>query len=71
MTKINKSINNIIAAILKQSDAPCSASTHLNTAIVDLLSLSQDWTAPDKDFQEVVDFAIEEIDSYRKLGYKG
>ena len=54
-------LSNIIAYILKQEDAPCSASTHLNTAIYLLSKETPEWVTFNHTAKEIIEEAIEEL----------
>lgn len=58
-----QALNNIISAIQKIDDAPMSASTHLNTALVQLLSLCDSFLTSGER-ADVVLFAIGESLDY-------
>ena len=66
-SKIRGIINNLVSSHLKGYDAPCSSETHFNSALVDLLEFYPEWRAWDTESQCVVDWAKEEISSYRKV----
>lgn len=61
-------LNNVISAVLKQHDAPCSASTHINTAIYELLSLCPNYDASNDETREVIADAVLEIGALRNFG---
>ena len=56
----NKILSNLLSSILKEDDASCSASTHLNTAIAEL-SRQADWESMDQDYKDLVIDAREEM----------
>lgn len=55
-----KALANLIECVLKMDDAPCSAETHLMTAI-SLLSGETSWRPTDEEGLEVIDYANEMI----------
>lgn len=58
-TTIKLALNNVISAIQKIDDAPFSASTHLNTAVVQLLPLCNSYNTGGEN-ADVILFAIGE-----------
>jgi len=59
--KIRSALGNILSFCVKQDDAPCSASTHLDTAICLLVEMCPDYDSHDDEKNEVIYDAIENI----------
>ena len=53
-TTIKLALNNVLSAIQKIDDAPLSASTHLNTAVVQLLSLCNSYHTDGDDAEDIL-----------------
>ena len=54
-------LSDIVMAEVKRPDAPCSADTHINRAIVELSALCPEWKPSCDESREVVEFAHKEI----------
>lgn len=60
MQKVVKTaLTNIVSSIVKQEDAPCASSTHLNMAAVNLLTLLNEFNAEEEEAETLL-FAIGE-----------
>ena len=53
-------LRHCLSAQVKSGDAPCSASTHLNTAIALLSELVPNYNPKDEEMRSVLEGAIEE-----------
>lgn len=53
---------NIIDSELKREDAPMSAETHLNTAIVELMKHTDEWKSWDRESIDRIRYAVGELD---------
>jgi hypothetical protein len=59
--KIKAVLSNILSFCVKHDDAPCSASTHLDTAICLLVELCPEYETHDNEKNEIISDAIENI----------
>lgn len=63
---LEKVLNNLVLSVVKQEDAPMSASTHFNTALYDLLRLVPGYKAPaGEEGRDVIVEAVTEIKMLR------
>lgn len=55
---LRRALSNLLSAVAKQHDAPCSASTHMDTAIASIASLA-DWCPDDPELAGILRDAID------------
>lgn len=68
---LGRVLSNILSAVVKREDAPCSANTHMNMAICYLLELLPDWTTDNEQFMTIIGDAGFELGIYKKIAKKG
>lgn len=56
---LRKILNDLLSAISKINDAPCSAETHLDSAVVNLVSLLPNYETNNTEFKEIIKFAVD------------
>lgn len=67
---IKLALNNVISAIQKMDDAPLSAETHLNTAVVQLLSLCNSYHTDGDDADVILSAMGENLWLMQAMGVK-
>jgi len=67
---IKLALNNVISAIQKMDDAPLSAETHLNTTVVQLLSLCNSYHADGDDAEDILTAIGENLWLVQAMGVK-
>jgi len=63
-------IRDLVASELKRDEAPCSASTHFNSALAKLVQACPEYQAQAPEHQAVIDHALQEVEVLRKQFHK-